>query len=127
MERANNTAEQQPRRKGFKNVPVKQWVKFAVWGLVYVLFIAWVGNFWWLFLLPLILDLFITRYIPWDFWKRTKNKTLYSICSLIDAIVFALVAVYFINLFLFQNYQIPNSSLEKTLLVGDFLFVSMAS
>lgn len=45
----------------------------------------------------------------------------------VDAIVFALVAVYFINTYLFQNYQIPTSSLEKTLLVGDFLFVSKAS
>ncbi|MCE5331677.1 MAG: S26 family signal peptidase, partial [Bacteroidales bacterium] len=34
---------------------------------------------------------------------------------------------YFINIYLFQNYQIPSSSLEKTLLVGDFLFVSKAS
>jgi len=40
----------------------------------------------------------------------------------VDAIVFALIAVYFINIYLFQNYQIPSSSLEKTLLVGDFLF-----
>jgi len=45
----------------------------------------------------------------------------------VDAIVFALIAVYFINIYLFQNYQIPSSSLEKTLLVGDFLFVSKAS
>jgi len=45
----------------------------------------------------------------------------------VDAIVFALVAVYFINTYLFQNYQIPSSSLEKSLLVGDFLFVSKAS
>ena len=45
----------------------------------------------------------------------------------VDAIVFALVAVYFINVYLFQNYQIPSSSLEKSLLVGDFLLVSKAS
>ena len=45
----------------------------------------------------------------------------------IDAIVFALIAVYFINTFFFQNYQIPTSSLEKSLLVGDFLFVSKMS
>jgi signal peptidase I len=38
--------------------------------------------------------------------------------------VFALVAVYFINIYIFQNYQIPSSSLEKTLRVGDFLYVS---
>ena len=37
------------------------------------------------------------------------------------------IAVYFINTFFFQNYQIPSSSLEKTLLVGDFLAVSKVS
>lgn len=106
--------------------PVKQWVKFGIWALIYILFITWVGNFWWLFLLPLIFDIFITRFIPYDWWKKYKdtNPILYTICSWIDAIVFALVAVYFIFLYLFQNYQIPSSSLEKSLLVGDFLFVS---
>ena len=109
------------------NKPAKNWIKCAIWSLIYVLFIAWVGNYWWLLLLPFIADIFVTRFIPWDFWKKTKNKVLYTIFSWIDAIVFALVAVYFINLYLFQNYQIPTSSLEKSLLVGDFLFVSKAS
>ena len=109
------------------NKPAKNWIKCAIWSLIYVLFIAWVGNYWWLLLLPFIVDIFVTRFIPWDFWKKTKNKVLYTIFSWIDAIVFALVAVYFINLYLFQNYQIPTSSLEKSLLVGDFLFVSKAS
>ena len=36
----------------------KQWIKFAVWGLLYILFIIWVGNPWWLLLLPLIFDAF---------------------------------------------------------------------
>ncbi len=109
--------------------PRKQYIKAAIWSLVYILFIAWVGNFWWLLLLPFVFDAFVTKYIPYDWWKKDKdtNKTLYTICSWIDAIVFALVAVYFINLYLFQNYQIPTSSLEKSLLVGDYLFVSKAS
>ena len=47
--------------------------------------------------------------------------------SWVDALVFSLVAVYFINLFLFQNYVIPSSSLEKSLLTGDYLFVSKVS
>jgi signal peptidase I len=47
--------------------------------------------------------------------------------SWVDALVFARVAVYFINLFFFQNYVIPSSSLEKSLLTGDYLFVSKAS
>ena len=107
----------------FKDIPLKQWIKAIIATIFYVLFIVWVGNFWWLLLLPLILDVYLTKFIPWTFWKKTKNKFLYSVMSWIDAIVFALIAVYFINTYLFQNYKIPTSSLEKSLLVGDYLLV----
>lgn len=107
--------------------PVKQWIKAIVWSLIYILFIVWVGNYWWLLILPLIVDSFITKLIPWTWWKKSRNKTVLAVMSWVDAIVFALIAVYFINTYLFQNYQIPSSSLEKTLLVGDFLFVSKAT
>ncbi|MGC3977641.1 MAG: signal peptidase I [Paludibacteraceae bacterium] len=79
-----------------------------------------------MFLLPLIFDMFITKFIPWTWWKNSKNKAFVSFMSWVDAIVFALIAVYFIHTFIFQNYQIPTSSLEKSLLVGDFLLVSKA-
>lgn len=75
----------------------------------------------------LLADIYLTKYIPWGAWKKTNNPTLKSIYDWIDDIIFALVAVYFINLFIFQNYQIPSSSLEKSLLVGDYLFVSKVS
>lgn len=61
------------------------------------------------------------------FWKKSKNPAVRSIMSWVDAIVFALVAVYFVNIYVFQNYQIPSSSLEKSLLVGDYLYVSKLS
>lgn len=111
------------------NKPVGQWVKFGIWSLIYLLFIIWVGNYWWLFLELLIFDIFITKFIPYTWWKKYKetNPTLYKIYSWIDAIVFALIAVYFINIYIFQNYQIPSSSLEQTLRVGDFLLVSKCS
>ena len=107
----------------FKDIPLKQWIKAIIATIFYVLFIVWVGNFWGLLLLPFILDVYLTKFIPWTFWKKTKNKFLYSVMSWIDAIVFALIAVYFINTYLFQNYKIPTSSLEKSLLVGDYLLV----
>lgn len=110
-----------------KNATTKQWIKGILAVVIYILFIIWVGNFWWLLLTPVFFDIFITKYIPWGFWKNVKNKTLRSILGWVDAILFALIAVYFIFNFLFQNYQIPTSSLEKTLLVGDFLCVSKAS
>lgn len=120
------SAEKESMSSRFKK-PLSQWVKACIWCLVYILFIAWVGNYWWLLGLPVVFDAFITKLAPWTWWKKTKNKTLLGIFGWVDAILFALIAVYFINTFLFQNYQIPTSSLEKSLLVGDFLFVSKAS
>lgn len=42
----------------------------------------------------------------------------------ISSIVFAVVAATIIHTYIMQPYTIPTSSLEKSLLVGDFLFVS---
>jgi len=45
----------------------------------------------------------------------------------LDAIIFAVIAATIIRTFLFEAYTIPTSSMEKSLLVGDFLFVSKIS
>ena len=45
----------------------------------------------------------------------------------IDAIVFALVAAVIIRGHIFELYNIPSSSMEKSLLVGDYLMVSKVS
>jgi len=44
-----------------------------------------------------------------------------------DAIIFAVVAASIIRIFMIEAYTIPTSSMEKSLLVGDFLFVSKMS
>ena len=41
-----------------------------------------------------------------------------------SSLIFAIVAATVIHTYFIQPYTIPTSSLEKTLLVGDFLFVS---
>jgi signal peptidase I len=45
----------------------------------------------------------------------------------VDAAVFAIIAATLIRTFVFEAYTIPTSSMEKTLLVRDFLFVSKLS
>ena len=110
--------------KKISEVAKKQWIKMSIALLLYLLFLVWVKSWLGLIVVPFIIDAFTTRIIKWDWWKQLKNKTLYSIMSWVDAIVFALVAVYFVNIFFFQNYAIPSSSLEKSLLVGDHLYVS---
>lgn len=42
----------------------------------------------------------------------------------IDALIFAVVAATLIRMFFFEAYTIPTSSMEKSMLVGDYLFVS---
>ena len=110
----------------------KQWAKLAVVLFLYALCIVWVqpcSITGWLLTLAgalLLFDVYITKKIRWQWWKTAEGPVRF-IMSWVDALVFSLVAVYFINLFLFQNYVIPSSSLEKSLLTGDYLFVSKVS
>lgn len=103
-----------------------QWAKFIVVLLLYLLFLYWVKSWWGLLVIPFIFDIYITKKIKWQWWKEAE-KPVKFVMSWVDALVFALVAVYFINQFFFQNYVIPSSSLEKSLLTGDYLFVSKVS
>ena len=41
-----------------------------------------------------------------------------------DAIIYAVVAAHIIRVFMFEFYKIPSSSMESTLMVGDYLCVS---
>ena len=106
--------------------PRLQWVKFIVVLILYLAFLYWVKSWWGLLVVPFIFDVYITKKIRWQWWKESEGPVKW-IMSWVDALVFALVAVYFINLFFFQNYVIPSSSLEKSLLTGDYLFVSKVS
>ena len=103
-----------------------QWAKFAGVTVLYLLFLLWVESWWGLIVLPFIYDVYITKKIRWQWWRDSEGPVRF-VMSWVDALVFALVAVYFINLFFFQNYVIPSSSLEKSLLTGDYLFVSKVS
>ena len=104
----------------------KQWTKFIIVLVLYLLFLFWVKSWLGLLVVPFIYDVYISKKIRWQWWKDSE-KPIRVLMSWVDAIIFALVAVYFINLFFFQNYVIPSSSLEKSLLRGDYLFVSKLS
>ena len=106
--------------------PKVQWTKFTVVLVCYLLFLLWVKSWWGLVVVPFIYDIYIAKKIRWQWWKDAEGPTRF-LMSWVDALVFALVAVYFINLFFFQNFVIPSSSLEKSLLTGDYLFVSKVS
>ena len=59
--------------------------------------------------------------------KHVENRALIASSSAgdwISSILFAIVAATIVHTYVMQPFVIPSSSLEKTLLVGDFLFVS---
>ncbi len=103
-----------------------KWFKFSLWGGLYLLWVIWLGNYWWLLGLAVIFDLYITKKVKWAFWRRRPEKGGKSNGWLewLDALIFALVAATFIRMFFIEAYTIPTGSMEKTLLVGDYLFVS---
>ncbi len=61
----------------------------------------------------------------WKFWQSNTRKS--KTREWIDALVFAVIAATIIRTFLIEAFTIPTPSMEKSLLVGDFLFVSKVS
>ncbi len=111
-------------KRRISEIKTTRWIRFGLVSLVFLLWVAWMGT-WWLAIFELLLfDIYITGYIPFTWWKKSKSKVTRSVMSWVDAIVYALILVYFVFAFIGQNYQIPSSSLEKTLLTGDYLWVN---
>ena len=80
--------------------------------------------------------LFPFVYLPWLGFSPAQTYTDPSklppyhksaLREWVDAIIFAVIAASIIRIFFFEAYTIPTSSMEKSLLVGDYLFVSKVS
>ena len=111
-------------RQRVRDTRPSRWVRFGIVSLIFFLWVAWLGNWWVALLWILLFDIYITGYIPFTWWKKSKSAAVRTVMSWVDAIVYALVLVYLVFTFIGQNYQIPSSSLEKSLLVGDYLWVN---
>jgi signal peptidase I len=101
----------------------KKYLRVAITAIIYILVVIWIGNYWFLIGLGVIFDLYVSKKVNWTFWKKREGKNS-AFIEWLDALIFAVIAVSLINIFLFQNYRIPTPSMEKSLLVGDHLFVS---
>lgn len=109
-----------------KHILQNRWFKFGFWAVAYTLWVIWLGNFWWLFGLIVVFDLFITKKVKWAFWKKQykEGEKKNPVYEWIDAIIFAILVVAPLNMFVLQAYTIPTSSMENSLMTGDYLFVS---
>jgi signal peptidase I len=101
----------------------------TIW--IYILFVEHFGRFSLLHHAAAVLLPF--AYFPYLGYSKNeryagpdvvKNNHKGAVREWVDAAVFAVVAATIIRTFIFEAYTIPTGSMEKTLLVNDFLFVS---
>ncbi|MCQ2973213.1 MAG: S26 family signal peptidase [Bacteroidales bacterium] len=107
-----------------KKIFSNKWVKFGIYTAIYLLFVIWLKNWWLLLGLIIIFDFCITQKVHWAFWKKRGVEKQTKTIEWIDAVIFAVIAATIIRIFFIEAFKIPTSSMEKSLLVGDYLFVS---
>lgn len=127
MEFSLSSINKRRRLQGLQPLCWKDYVRCAVAVVLYTAFLIYIESWWGVIVYPFLIDNYTTKFIYWSWWKDIENGVGRTLMSWVDALVFALVAVYFVNIYFFQNYTIPSSSLEKSLLVGDYLMVSKTS
>ncbi len=120
---SGKSAEEQKDVPRFVKIISDKYFKFGFVTFLYLLWAYWVGNWWLLLGVPVLFDIYVTKKVNWTFWKKRNGPNSKAV-EWIDALIFAVIAVTLINIFVFQNYKIPTGSMEKTLQIGDHLFVS---
>lgn len=81
----------------------------------------------WLVLLTLGLYIYYLNYIEIDKLTYIEDRSIKpknGVADFVSSIVFAVIVATVIHTYFIQPFVIPSPSLEKTLLVGDFLLVS---
>lgn len=103
---------------------------FALSCLAYALLVKSTGLNWFYFGLLAITDYYYWHHVNWTFWKKRevkKKKKRSFIGEWVNAIIFAVIGATLIHVFIIQPFTIPTSSMEKSMLIGDYLLVSKLS
>lgn len=105
----------------------KKHLKFTAVCIAFILLVKLTGLNWFYFGLLAIADYFYWEYINWTFWKKRPVKEVVKksfIKEWTNAIVFAVIGATLIHTYIIQPFVIPTSSMEKSMLIGDYLLVS---
>ncbi len=104
-------------------------VRFGVVTTLYLLwFVLWTQNLLWILGVAVIYDYYFTRYMDKLFLNKyrsvkAKNNATKVTFEWAEALLYAVIVVIPVKLFFFGLYVIPSSSMEGTLLVGDYVYV----
>lgn len=113
-----------------REILADKWFKFGIVTLLYILiFIVW-SQIWWMAIgVVIIFDIYISKIYYRLFWGKhlqikERNSAYRSVMGWVEAIIFAVVVASLIRIYFVEMYVIPSPSMEKTLLVGDYIGVS---
>lgn len=101
-----------------------KWFKLGCVLFVYLLWTLWIGSWWLLLGVPILFDIYITKKVHWAFWKKERCGKTDQDGGVDRCFDLRYYRGYVDRMFFFEAYTIPTSSMEKSMLVGDYLFVS---
>ena len=85
-----------------KEMPVKQtgslkerldrinksrWIRFGIVSALFFGWVAWLGSWWVLVFWFLLFDIYITKFVPWNWWKFSENPVVRMVMGWVDAIM----------------------------------------
>jgi len=106
---------------------IKKHTLFLLSCIAYIVLVNLIGLNWFYFGVLAIADHFYWHYINWTFWKKREaieKKQRSAFGEWANAITFAVIGATLIHTFIIQPFVIPTSSMEKSMLIGDYLLVS---
>lgn len=112
-----------------REIWANRWVRFSFVSIIYVLwFVVWTQNLLWILGVAVVYDYYISRYMDRLFLNKyrvfkSRNKTLRITMEWIESLLYAVIVVIPLKLYFFSLYVIPSSSMEQTLLIGDYLYL----
>ena len=82
-----------------------QWIKFADVLALYLIFLVWLRSWLGLVVVPFIFDAYITKKIPWTWWRESNNRHVVTVMGWVDAIVFAPVSYTHLDVYKRQDQE----------------------
>lgn len=100
--------------------------KLLLSSAIFTIWVLWMEQYLLFFGLIILADIHLTRFVNWRFWRKRlpKGEKHKVSTELFDSILIAVIIAVSLRVFLIEAYSIPTSSMEKTLLVGDYIMVS---
>jgi signal peptidase I len=108
----------------FKELKRSEIIIISIWSVFNLLFLVLLLNGGAGIIPALVFFLFWEAVIFVYYFTKIRSGHRSKTREWVDAILFAVIAATIIRALFIEAYTIPTSSMEKSLLVGDFLFVS---